>query len=76
MTTRLLTLAAFVLLLPLADATAQTAADKEAVRQAALDYVEGIYTVDTSRIERSVSRNLTKRGFWREPADTPTGPSR
>ena len=70
MTTRLLALAAFLLLLPLADAAAQTAADKEAVRQAALDYVEGIYTVDTSRIERSVSKNLTKRGFWREPADT------
>ncbi len=70
MTTRLLTLAALALLLPLADATAQTATDKEAVRQAALDYVEGIYTVDTSRIERSVSRNLTKRGFWREPAES------
>ncbi len=40
------------------------------MRQAALDYVEGIYTVDTSRIERSVHKNLTKRGFWREPADT------
>jgi hypothetical protein len=50
-------------------ASAQTAADKAAVRQAALDYVEGIYTVDTSRIERSVHRNLTKRGFWREPSE-------
>jgi hypothetical protein len=70
MTTRLLTIAALALLLPLADAAAQTASDKEAVRQAALDYVEGIYTVDTSRIERSVHKNLTKRGFWREPNDT------
>ena len=70
MTTRLLTLAALALLLPLADASAQTASDKDAVRQAALDYVEGIYTVDTSRIERSVHKNLTKRGFWREPADS------
>lgn len=52
------------------EASAQTATDKAAVRQAALDYVEGIYTVDPSRIERSVHRNLTKRGFWREPAET------
>ena len=40
------------------------------MRQAALDYVEGLYTADTSRIERSVHKNLTKRGFWREPAET------
>ena len=68
MSMRLLTLAAIVLL-SASPATAQSAADREAVRQAALDYVEGIYTVDTSRIERSVSKNLTKRGFWREPND-------
>lgn len=64
---RLLILAAFALAAAPAPALAQSAADREAVRQAALDYVEGIYTVDTSRIERSVSKNLTKRGFWREP---------
>ena len=51
-------------------ASAQTGADKDAVRLAALDYVEGIYTADPSRIEKSVHKNLTKRGFWREPADT------
>ena len=54
------------------DASAQTASDKPAVRQAALDYVEGLYTADTSRIERSVHKNLTKRGFWREPAERRT----
>jgi hypothetical protein len=59
----------FAALLVSDTAAAQTAADKEAVRQAALDYVEGIYQVDTSRIERSVHKNLTKRGFWREPAE-------
>jgi len=69
MSLRLLALAALALLSTGAPATAQSAADRDAVRQAALDYVEGIYTVDTSRIERSVSRNLTKRGFWREPND-------
>ena len=70
MSRRFLTLAALALLSTAAPAMAQSAADRDAVRQAALDYVEGIYTVDTSRIERSVSRNLTKRGFWREPNDT------
>ena len=67
---RIVTIAALSLVLPLADVTAQAPTDKEAVRQAALDYVEGIYTGDTSRIERSVHKNLTKRGFWREPADS------
>jgi hypothetical protein len=47
----------------------QTASDKEAVRQAVLDYVEGIYTVDPARVERSVHPNLAKLGFYRPPAD-------
>jgi hypothetical protein len=49
---------------------AQAAADKAAVQQAATDYVEGIYLVDPSRIERSVHPDLAKRGFWRDPAKT------
>jgi hypothetical protein len=35
----------------------QAAADREAVRRAVLDYVEGVYTVDPSRIKRSVRPN-------------------
>ena len=69
MTARRLLLIAFAALLLPSTTTAQTAADKDAVRQAALDYVEGVYQVDPSRIERSVHKNLTKRGFWREPAE-------
>lgn len=69
MTVRALLLVAFAVLCHAGTAAAQTASAREAVRQAALDYVEGIYQVDTSRIERSVHRNLTKRGFWREPAE-------
>jgi hypothetical protein len=57
-----------------APAVAQTAADREGVRQAALDYVEGIYTVEASRIERSVHQDLAKRGFWRNPQDARYGP--
>jgi hypothetical protein len=47
---------------------AQSPADKAAVQEAAMDYLEGIYQVDPSRIERSVHPDLTKRGFWRDPA--------
>lgn len=64
---------AVLFVLPLCSAQAQTAsannADREAVRQAALDYVEGIYNVDPSRIERSVHPKLAKLGFYRPPAD-------
>jgi hypothetical protein len=50
----------------------QTAAnDREAVRQAALDYVEGVYNVQPERIERSVHPTLVKRGFYK---DTAAGP--
>jgi hypothetical protein len=42
--------------------------DREAVHQAALDYVEGLYLVDPSRIERSVHPRLTKHGFGRRTA--------
>jgi hypothetical protein len=49
-------------------APAQSQADKAAVQQAATDYVDAIYLVDPSRVERSVHPDLTKRGFWREPS--------
>src|SRR5687768_17607698 len=39
------------------------AAEREAVRQAILDYVEGIYEVAPERIERSVHPTLAKRGY-------------
>lgn len=40
--------------------------EKDAVRQAAMDYIEALYQVDSSRIERSVHPDLSKRGFYRE----------
>ena len=43
---------------------AQTPADSAGVRAAVLDYVEGIYRVDTSRIVRSVRPELAKRGYY------------
>lgn len=52
--------------------TAQTQenADKQAVRQAVLDYVEGIYNVEPARIERSVHPDLAKLGFSRRQTET------
>ena len=39
-------------------------AEKSAVEAAIADYVEGIYEVDSSRIEKSVHPELRKRGYW------------
>jgi hypothetical protein len=50
---------------------AQTPADREAVRLAALDYLEGIYKVQPERIERSVHPALVKRGFYKKDVATP-----
>jgi hypothetical protein len=49
----------------------QAAQDREAVRQAALDYVEGVYTVQPERIQRSVHSSLDKRGFYKKDASAP-----
>lgn len=43
---------------------AKVEAEKQAVTEAVLDYVEGIYEVAPERIERSVSPNLAKRGYY------------
>lgn len=60
--------------LPFQSGQSRPAGDRAAVEQAALDYVEGVYTSDVSRIERSVHPQLTKRGFWRDTATAPWGP--
>ncbi len=44
--------------------SAGKANDEKAVRQAVLDYVEGIYEIDPALIERGVHRDLRKTGFW------------
>jgi hypothetical protein len=50
---------------------AQATGDREGVRQAALDYLEGIYNVQPERIQRSVHPALVKRGFYKKDATTP-----
>jgi hypothetical protein len=52
-------------------AQGQAGSEREAVRQAALDYVEGIYNVQPERIERSVHPSLVKRGFYKKDKTTP-----
>jgi len=41
--------------------------DYDAVKAAISDYVEGIYLVDSTRIERSVDTTLRKIGYWYNP---------
>lgn len=63
--------AAIVLALPAAAAAqAEGGGDREAVRQAVLDYVEGVYEVAPERIERSVHADLAKRGFFVKRGET------
>lgn len=50
--------------------TAQPPDDREAVKQAVLDYVEALYEADSTRIERSVHRDLFKLGFERDKDGT------
>jgi hypothetical protein len=47
-----------------------SANESVAVKQAVLDYVEGIYEVDSKRIERSVHPELAKRGFYIKRGET------
>ena len=63
----ILVLAALVALA--AVAFARDDGEEAAVREAVLDYVEGVYEVDPSRIERSVHPRLAKLGFGRRSAD-------
>ena len=57
------TLAAIVLtsMAVTAPAYAQTPADSAAIRQAALDYIEGWYTADAARMTRALHPDLAKR---------------
>ena len=48
-------------LLPLSTARAQTQADSAAIRQTALDYIQGWYTGDAARMERALHPELAKR---------------
>lgn len=55
------TLAVLISLLSSGRLVAQSAADSAAIRATALDYVEGWYTGDTTRMARAVHPDLVKR---------------
>jgi hypothetical protein len=65
-----LVIAALVLLPVGASAQQGADAEREAVKQAVLDYVEGIYEVNPARIERSVHPDMAKRGFFVKKGET------
>ena len=46
------------------------AAEYDNVKAAILDYVEGLYEVDSTRIERSVYPELRKVGYWFNKRDS------
>jgi hypothetical protein len=66
MRTRLACLAVFVLsAAPLAAQDSRgSAADREGVRRAVLDYVEGFYEGDTAKLVRSIRPEVYKYGFF------------
>ncbi len=45
-------------------AQAQSTPDREGVRRAVLDYVEGFYEGDTAKLVRSIRPEVYKYGFW------------
>jgi hypothetical protein len=49
------------LTIPVGAARAQPVADSAAIRATALDYIEGWYTADASRMERALHPELAKR---------------
>jgi putative lumazine-binding protein len=61
---RLLALVILIVAVAPRVASAQTAADREAVRRAVLDYVEGFYEGDTAKLVRAVRPEVYKYGFW------------
>jgi hypothetical protein len=59
-----LALAALVLAAAAPSLAAQSDADREAIRRASLDYVEGFYEGDSTKLMRSVRPEVYKYGFW------------
>jgi hypothetical protein len=49
---------------PSSHAIAQGNSDREAVRRAVLDYVEGFYEGDSTKLMRSILPSVTKYGFY------------
>jgi Putative lumazine-binding len=72
---KIFVIAAALLALTSGAAAAQQGDDREQVRQAVLDYVEGFYEGDSTRLVRSVSPEVRKNGYWRASPDSAYRPS-
>lgn len=70
MTPRLIAIAALlsIIALPIRAQQSAPATDRDAVRAAVLDYVEGFYEGDTARLMRSVWPQVRKYGYARDAA--------
>jgi hypothetical protein len=64
---RLSFLAAALLLLAFSQAQAQNTAEQAAIKQTALDYIEGWYEGNTERMERALHPDLAKRIVRTDP---------
>jgi len=70
------TVVALVCLLAPVASEGQARPDREGVRQAVLDYVEGFYEGDSTRFVRSVSPEVFKSGYFLPKDSTRYQPSR
>lgn len=61
MNIRIFSFAVASFLMPLAASSGQTQSDSAAIRQTALDYIQGWYTGDAVRMERALHPELAKR---------------
>lgn len=66
--------ALFLTMIAFSIAASAQADDKEAVRQAALDYIEAVYNINPAQVERSVHPELVKRGFFIKQGETAYSP--
>ncbi|MCA1557765.1 MAG: nuclear transport factor 2 family protein [Acidobacteria bacterium] len=64
---RLVFVSAMILLACFSEARAQTSADSAAIKQAALDYIEGWYEGNAERMERALHPELAKRIVRTDP---------
>ncbi|MCF7560138.1 nuclear transport factor 2 family protein [Sabulilitoribacter multivorans] len=55
----------FVLLATFSFVNAQSNAEKESVEKACLNYIEGFYEGDESKLKASLQPSLNKFGFWK-----------
>ncbi len=55
-----------ILFLSISFSYAQTEADKKGVKKACMNYIEGFYEGDESKLKESLQPTLNKFGFWKD----------